>query len=371
MSHEAPEAGLRGDRERWPLLTVVVPVRNEGPFIGSTLEQILAQNYPKERLEILVVDGGSTDSTKQKVSCIAGSHAQIRLLENPKRLSSAARNIGFQSGKGDIFVVIDGHCYLQNEHLFRNIVECFDRSKADCLGRPQPLNPPGLTRFQEAIAIARASPLGHSRTSYIYSNREGYWSPVSVGAMYKRKVFETIGYVDESFDACEDVEFNYRVEKAGLCSYFHPSLGVCYYPRPTLLELLKQMYRYGKGRAKLAWKHPDLVHYEAVILILLILGIPLLLLLGLWSTLFLFLFCIVYGVYIGVILATSTCLALRTRVSHLVYLPVIFMTIHFGVAAGFLANTVKCLFFSSTELGTNSPICLSPGDRLRAGGLES
>src|SRR5437867_8817490 len=253
MSREAPEAGLRGDRERWPLLTVVVPVRNEGPFIGSTLEQILAQNYPRERLEILVVDGGSTDSTRQTVLRLTRSHSQIRLLENPKRLSSAARNLGFQSGKGDIFVVIDGHCYLQNEHLFRNIVECFDTSKADCLGRPQPLNPPDLTMFQEAIAIARASPLGHSRTSYIYSNRAGYWSPVSVGAMYKRRVFERIGYVDESFDDCEDVEFNYRVEKAGLCSYFHPSLGICYYPRPTLLEFLKQMYRYGKGRAKLAW----------------------------------------------------------------------------------------------------------------------
>ena len=76
MSREAPEAGLRGDRERWPLLTVVVPVRNEGPFIGSTLEQILAQNYPRERLEILVVDGGSTDSTRQTVLRLARSHSR-------------------------------------------------------------------------------------------------------------------------------------------------------------------------------------------------------------------------------------------------------------------------------------------------------
>ncbi|WP_272913357.1 glycosyltransferase family 2 protein [Desulfohalovibrio reitneri] len=107
------------------------------------------------------------------------------------------------------------------------------------------------------MAEARASRLGHGGGSLIYSGYEGYASPVSNGAAYSRRALDRVGLVDESFDACEDVEFNHRVERAGLRTYTSPALTVRYYPRESFSSLLRQMVRYGEGRCRLWRKHPS------------------------------------------------------------------------------------------------------------------
>ncbi|MCC6345976.1 MAG: glycosyltransferase, partial [Nitrospirales bacterium] len=136
-----------------------MPVRNEEKFIGGTLVHLLRQDYPADRSEILVVDGMSDDGTRETVREFMKLHSRIRLLLNEKRLSSAGRNAGFRAGRGDIFLVVDGHCHIGSDQFFNSIVACFEKSGADCLGRPQPLDPPGIAPFQRAVALARASKL--------------------------------------------------------------------------------------------------------------------------------------------------------------------------------------------------------------------
>ncbi|MGE4441528.1 MAG: glycosyltransferase [Desulfomicrobium sp.] len=242
-----------------------MPVRNEARFIADTLGQLRSQDYPKDRFEILVADGMSNDGTREIVSRIAEEDSRVRLLDNPKKRSSAGRNVGFRAGQGDYFVVVDGHCHIPDDKFLRNISDCFEKSGAHCLGRPQPLDPPDLTPFQKSVALARASRLGHGGDSLIYGDFEGFASPVSNGAAYRREVFEKVGYVDEDFDACEDVEFNYRVEKAGLKAYTSPKLTVRYYPREKLSALVGQMRRYGRGRTRLYRKHPALLSSSAMV----------------------------------------------------------------------------------------------------------
>lgn len=248
-----------------PFITVVMPVHNEARFIADTLGQLREQDYPKDRFEILVADGMSDDGTRDIVTRIADEDERVRLLDNPKKRSSSGRNVGFRAGQGDLFVVVDGHCHIPDDQFLRNIAECFEKSGADCLGRPQPLDPPGLTPFQKSVALARASRLGHSGDSLIYGDFEGFASPVSNGAAYRRGVFEKVGYVDEEFDACEDVEFNYRVEQAGLNAYTSPKLTVRYYPRENLSALVGQMRRYGRGRTRLYRKHPSMLTLSALV----------------------------------------------------------------------------------------------------------
>lgn len=237
-------------------ITIVMPVRNEERFIADTLQQLLGQDYPADRFEIIVADGMSDDATRKIVMNIASQHPQVRLLDNPRQRSSAGRNIGFKNGKGDIFLVVDGHCFIPDNQLLKNTAACLEKSGADCLGRPQPLDPPGLTEFQKAVALARASKLGHGGDSLIFGEYEGFASPVSNGAAYKKEVFEKAGYLDEAFDACEDVEFNYRVEQAGYTCYTSPKLTIRYYPRENLRGLFRQMTRYGSGRRRFTRKHP-------------------------------------------------------------------------------------------------------------------
>jgi succinoglycan biosynthesis protein ExoA len=122
--------------------------------------------------------------------------------------------------------------------------------------RPQPLKCDDPTPFQSAVAAARTSWLGHNPDSDIYSSEARFVPADNVAVAYRRDVFDLMGEFDETFDACEDVEFNTRVRRAGLTCYFTPAVAVEYEPRGTLGGLFYQMARYGRGRARLARKCP-------------------------------------------------------------------------------------------------------------------
>ncbi len=239
-------------------MTVVLPVRNEARFIEQTLEMMVRQDYPADRFELIVVDGMSTDGTRNAVERFMRTHAgfHIRLLENPGLLSSRARNIGVRAAQGKLIGVIDGHVYIPNDKLFVAMENAREQKQALCLARPAPLDVPGLppgTAFW--IAVARKTWLGHSRSSYIYSSYEGFVDPMSSGFAYDRSVFESVGYFDESFDAAEDVEFHYRLKVAGIQAYTSPELVIYSFPRSSYLGLFQQQVRYGVGRARLVRKH--------------------------------------------------------------------------------------------------------------------
>lgn len=341
-----------------PFITICMPVRNEERSVGNTLGELLKQDYPIDRYEIIVADGESVDRTREIVQKIAKKNPQIILMSNPRRLPSSGRNVGFRNGKGDIFLVIDGHCEIDNNFLLQNIVTCFEKSGAQCLGRPQPLDPSCISKFQKAVALARGSRIGHSGDSFIYSNYEGYVSPVSHGAVYKREILDKVGYVDEAFDACEDVDFNYRVKKAGFATYMSPQLAIKYYPRKNLRDLFKQMVRYGEGRFSFIKKHPEAFTLEILIPPLFVIGIFLIqivLLLTLISelsifNLILFFLIVVYSFYFLFILAESLRIGINSSFFSFFYLPTIFFTIHSGLGWGFLKKILfKMRFIHKLE----------------------
>ena len=238
-----------------PSVSVIVPVRNESRSIEKTLRSLLTQDYPSDQFEVIVADGFSTDTTVSIVRQLQGEFSNLRLVYNPKRFSSAARNAAIRHMRGDFAVVIDGHCHIPDRGYLGNLVEAFTSSEADSLGRPQPLDVPEPSDFQAAVSIARSSKLGHNPDSDIYSNEAKFVEPQNTAIAYRRSVFHRIGFFDERFDACEDVEFNHRVYEANLTCYFTPKLSIVYHPRTELRGLFKQLSRYGCGRARLARKH--------------------------------------------------------------------------------------------------------------------
>ncbi len=249
-----------------PFISVVLPVRNEAATIEALIASLLKQEYPPDKFEILVCDGYSTDETFALVEKIHETDPRVMPLRNEGRRSSAGRNVGYRHARGEIVLFVDGHCIIPDRRLLSATAELFATTGADCLCRPQPLAPDeGGGFWSAAIATVRASRLGHSRSSYIFSEEEGFVSPVSVGAAYKKDVFEIIGEYDESFDACEDVEFNVRVEQAGLQSYISPRLKIFYHARRGLGGLFAQMKRYGRGRFRLLQKHPHTLEWQTAV----------------------------------------------------------------------------------------------------------
>jgi cellulose synthase/poly-beta-1,6-N-acetylglucosamine synthase-like glycosyltransferase len=329
-----------------PFITVVVPVRNEAAFIRATLLQLLGQDYDPDRFEVIVADGQSTDATPAIVRELATEYPNLRLLANPGRWSSAGRNLGVRAARGDVILIVDGHCDLANPHYLHDLAGAFARSGADCLGRPQPLDVRGATGLQRAIAAARSSRLGHHPESFIYSTAEQFVRPQSVAVAYRRSVFEAVGLFDESFDACEDVEFNHRLDRAGLRCFFTPRVRAFYHPRSTLAGLFRQMVRYGRGRVRLCRKHPDTFSLPGFLPALFLLGVIIGPLLGAMltplATVYLGVLAL-YGLVVGT--ASVACAFKAGDVRLLLWLPAVFVTIHAGAGCGVLRELVagwKC-----------------------------
>lgn len=327
-----------------PFISVIVPVRNEADHIQSTLLQILNQHYDGEQFEIIVVDGQSSDDTWAIVKGLQKDHARLHLLANPKKWSSAGRNAAIRRARGDILVVIDGHCDLDDPNYLTHLAHAFERSGADCVGRPQPLKGPGANPLQLAIALARSSRLGHHPDSFIYSHVERFVPPQSVAVAYRREVFERVGLFDESFDACEDVEFNHRVARAGLRCFFTPRAQVRYMPRDSLKGLFRQMFRYGRGRIRLLRKHRDTTSVSCLLPAIFLCGLamgPV----ALASPWLLAAYLGGLGLYELVVVSFSLALAWRARnIQLFVWLALVFPTIHLGAGAGLLQELILGLW---------------------------
>jgi glycosyltransferase involved in cell wall biosynthesis/GT2 family glycosyltransferase len=321
-----------------PFISIVMPVRNEEACIASLLDELLQQDYEKSRFEILVCDGISEDRTPQIVRDYEASLAgQVRLVLNPGRLSSAGRNCGVRASRGEIVVFVDGHCSIPSRSMLTNIAGIFRTTVAEVLSRPQPLQANIGCDVQTAISLARSSVIGHGRDSTIFSlSQRAYVAPDSSGAIYRRGVFDRIGFYDESFDACEDVELNVRCRKAGLLAYTSPGVMVEYEPRRTLGGLWKQMVRYGKGRTRLYQKHPDCFSLAgmAPALFIVLLGVSLALSpLSPYST---GLAALLIGSYLAAIILSAVPAAVKKGPKIGFLTAISFLLIHFGLGYGFL-----------------------------------
>ncbi len=318
-------------------VSVILPVRNEAEFIQRVLTDLVGQDYDRGRFEVIVVDGESTDDTAALVSTFAERYDNVRLLRNPKCWSSAARNIGIRAARGDVLVVVDGHCEIGDDQFLAKLATAFATSGADCLGRPQPLDVSQANSLQRAIAAARSSRLGHHPESYIYASTPQFVPAKSVAVAYRRSVFEQVGYFDENFDAHEDGEFNYRVDRAGLRCFFTPEIAVKYCPRGNLLALLRQMVRYGRGRIRLMRKHPGSTSMGTLVPAAFVLGLVVGLPLSFVSPWLAAAYVGTLLLYLSIILLSSLQIALRSADPRLlVWLPLVLLTVHVGAGVGLL-----------------------------------
>ena len=352
----APDA-LQPPREplALPFISVVIPVRNEEAHLGAVLDDLLQQDYPHDRFEIIVVDGNSTDGTSDVVRRHAArARVSVRLVNNPSQWSSAGRNAGILNSRGDVIAFIDGHCHILSPALLRDTAALLHETGAECLCRPQPLTTGHNTPLQDAIAFARASRIGHGLDSTIFDpEREAWVDPTSSGAVYRRGVFQRFGLYDEQFDACEDVEFNHRLAAAGIKGYISPRLRIDYQPRDSFRALLRQMMRYGRGRFRLARKHPGARSLGQLVPALFVTAPVLLALLAPWTHWAGWLLALGAAAYIALSLSVSISIAARKGLRYLKYLPFVYPIIHSGLGLGFMAEACR--------LGERRPASASSG----------
>ncbi len=333
-----------------PFISVVIPVRSEFAGLNLLLPELISQQYPAARWEIIVADGGSTDEKPDETPCLirrfaATAPMPITLVPNRGIRSSAGRNAGLAVAKGELIIFIDGHCRAPSRTLLSDTVTIFTESEADCLCRPQPLSGARDCPMSGYIAEVRRSTFGHGRGSMIYDlSFSGFVDPRSSGASYRRSVFTQVGVYDEIFDACEDVELNARVALAGLRAYSDPRLAIEYQARTSLAALGKQMMRYGRGRLRLARKHEGERSLSSLAPMLLCLSflalLPAALLIGRSSLLLLILGAPAL-LYVAAVMAATVQLVVSTRRPQLAWALAIYPVIHLGLGMGMIVEAVS------------------------------
>lgn len=245
-----------------PLVSVIMPVRNERSFIGRSLGAVLAQDYPAQSLEVLVVDGMSSDGTRDIVRAMADNPRGVRvlLLDNPAHIVPTALNIGLRQARGEVIVRVDGHCEIAPDYV-RQCVETLQQTGADNVGGVW--ETVGQTYAARVIAVAQSSPFGIGNVAYrVRRPSPGFVDTVPFGA-YRRDVFERIGGFDERLVRHQDYEFNVRLRQAGGKIYYTPAIQARYYSRSSFRKLARQYFEYGFWKAfvtlenprALAWRH--------------------------------------------------------------------------------------------------------------------
>jgi GT2 family glycosyltransferase len=305
---------------------------NEAEAIARCLGSLFEQDYPQDRLDIVVADGCSTDGSADAVRSLAAGRSNLRLVPNPKRRTPAGLNAGILASRGDIVIILGAHTTVRPDFVRLN-VEAMERTGVKCSGGTQ-VNV-GDTYMQRAIGIAMGSPFGLASAPYRFSRKEQYVDTV-VYAAYRRELFDEVGLFDEELFISEDAEMNWRIRKAGHKIFFTPKIVSYYYPRKTISSLFRQLFRYGILRVNVIKKHADAVKWIHLVPIAFLGVIAALLVLGQWKALILLL-----GFYVLAVLYYSLRGALREGMRYLPVLPLLLATIHLGWGTGFVVGLFK------------------------------
>ncbi len=322
-----------------PFVTVIMPVFNEEVFIDYSLRAVLNQEYPTEQMEVLVVDGHSTDQTRAIVDRICREDPRVRLLDNPDRDQASALNVGIAEARGQIIVRVDGHCYIPQSYVPTCVRVIKETGAQNVGGQMRTAGSSSLTR---AIALATSSPFGTGGARFHSSGPPGDVETVYLGA-FQREVFEQVGGFDRSAVPNEDYEMNIRIRAAGGRVYYTPELWAWYSVRPSLAELARQYFRYGWRKAFIIRRYPRSTRlrqlatpaFVAVLVSSLLIGAfyPTSLWVS-WGIL------IAYGLVISVV---SLILSVRHGWRNLVFLPVIFPILHLSWGIGLWTGVIAQL----------------------------
>ncbi len=228
---------------KYPFVTIILPVKNERQYISSALNSILNQNYPENKIELLIADGCSTDGTAEIIKLFQKNHLNIQLIENFGEIVSEGFNLALSQSIGEYILRIDGHSEIPPNYL-KNCIELMIMEKADIVGGCIETLSSGVVG--NAISVAQTSLFGVGGVKFRNSqqSKAGFVDTLAFG-VHKRELFAELGGYDEEMIFNQDDEFNFRATQTGKKIWMDPSLNTKYFARSSYKKLFKQYFNYG------------------------------------------------------------------------------------------------------------------------------
>lgn len=322
-----------------PRVSVIMPVRDEAAFIERGLDAIDAQTYAADRIEIIVVDGGSTDATLSIVRARAERDPRIQLLGGPGTNTPLAMNIGLAAATGTVVAKVDGHGRVNPSFLAVAVEALTSNPQLGCVGGR--IVPEAVSLMGRAIAYARFSVLGVGSGVYTLDERPQLTDTVQCG-VYRRDALEGAGAFDPDLPYGEDEEANHRIRAAGWQILMDPRMRFTYRVRPDASSLFRQYFRYGRARVAVVRKHPEFFRPKHALPGLVVIAMGILIPLTLLGRFRGFLAIPLLG-YLGVLSIGAVVLTLKHRFPRPDLIAVSLAALHVGYGLGTLRGLADLL----------------------------
>jgi len=324
-----------------PFVSIVVPCYNEQATIRLLLDGIYGQTYPRDRMEIILADGMSTDGTRDRIAAYLHEHPDLRIkvVENVRRNIPSGLNRAISDATGELIVRSDAHSVPFPDYVER-IVAALQEGRGEIVGGVWVVKPGATHWVARAIAAAGMHPLGVGDALYRYAGWAQYVDTVPFGA-FRRDLMDRLslgsGPFDETLLTNEDYEFYVRVRRSGGRIWLDPAIRSVYFARSNLVKLAKQYWRYGYWKLRMLRRYPQSIRWRQALPPLFVLS---LLGFGLLALIFPLAGWILLSevvIYLGVLFAAGLVVAIKLGDSGMVFgLPLAIGTMHIFWGMAFL-----------------------------------
>lgn len=339
------------------MVSIIMPCRNEGPYIEHAITDALAQERRGFELEVLVAVGPSTDDTHAIVERLCAQHPEVSLVENPAGVVPHGLNAAIRAAKGHFIVRMDAHSRYPADYV-AVLTEALDRLNADNVGGVWNTLPANDSSKAWAIATALSSGLGVGNAMFrLGVAGERQVDTVPYGC-FRRELFDRVGYFDEELVRNQDDEHNGRIIRAGGRIMLLPQVVIDYYPRDRISKLWRMYREYGlfKPLVNIKLGAPATVRqFVPPLFVLAMLGLPFL---GIFSEFAFWTWvglCCVYATAVVLVSAKATWRGGRPSVFP--WLVVSFATIHMAYGIGYLQGVARFMVLRKRvrieDIGTN------------------
>ena len=345
-----------------PAVSLIIPCRNEQSHIEACLRSILVQEVPPGDFEVIVADGMSTDGTRDVLKRLSAEEPRLRMIDNPRQITPCGMNAGVKAARGRYIAIMGAHNRYAPDYICRS-VEVLEETGADNVGGAMMCEAVSYT--QRAIAVAYHSPFSAGGARWHNPEYEGPADTV-FGGVYRRQVFDQIGFFDEELVRNQDDEFNLRLTRAGGKIWQSPRVRSWYRPRNSLITLFRQYKQYGYWKVRVIQKHKlpaSVRHLVPGSFVLALLVLPLV---GLWWPLAAWGWLGLLGLYTISNVTASVFTAARSEWALFSLLPAVFVCYHFAYGYGFLRGVWDFVLWHRGPNNTFGDITRSAEQRVAA-----
>jgi glycosyltransferase involved in cell wall biosynthesis len=324
-------------------VSAIIPCRNEERHIEDVIKILLQADLTDIDLEILVVDGMSTDGTRAILEKLQSTHHNLKLIDNPELITPVAFNLGIHHSNGDYIFIIGARHLISSNYIVRCLESLSEDSTiAGVGGRVINLS---TNSKSTGIALAMSSPLGVGMGNYRVTDTEVFVDTIGT-PIYRKAIFEEVGVFDEVLVRNQDDELNHRITSKGYKLKLLPDITISYYVRDDFNKLFMQYFQYGYWKIYVNKKHKTITTFRQIIPAAFIACIFFGAILSVFPP-FKYIYFFFVGLYLVLLAATSINKGIKTGIFTFLS----FLCLHFGYGLGYLKGIIDFILLNKKPSG--------------------